>query len=87
MKLQAQEARKNAWIMAATWKLVGERVSARWYLEKDQTLIRRLGRAIRASLTTDRRRQEEKAGAEVESLMGADPPFTLGVLAPDKGVV
>ena len=42
---------------------------------KDQTLIRRLGRAIKASMTTDRRRQAEEAGAEVEALVGADPPL------------
>ena len=53
---------ENAWISAATWRLVDERVSARQDLAKDQTLIRRLGRAIRASLATDRRRLAEKAG-------------------------
>ena len=43
--------------------------------EKDQTLIWRLGRAIRASMTTDRRRRAEEEGAEVEALVGADPPL------------
>ena len=61
-KLWAQEARKNAWISAITWRLVNERVSARRDLAKDRALIRRLGRAIRASLKMGRRRREEEAG-------------------------
>ena len=59
--------------MAATWRLVDERVSARRDPAKGQTIIRRLGRAIKASLTTDRRRQAEEAGEEVEELVGAYP--------------
>ena len=43
---------------------------------KDQTLIRRLGCAIKASMSTDRRSQEEEAGAEVEAPVGADPHLT-----------
>ena len=74
-KAQAREARRNEWISAATWRLVDERVSARRYPEKGRTIIRRLGRAIKASLTTDRRRQAEEAGSEVEALVGADPPL------------
>ena len=35
----AREARKNAWISAATWRLVYERASARRDLTKDQALI------------------------------------------------
>ena len=41
--------------------------------EKVQTIIRRLVCATKASLTADRRRCAEEAGAEVEALMGADP--------------
>ena len=41
-------------------------------LAKDQTLIWRLGRAIKARLTMDRRRWIEEVGEEVEALMGAD---------------
>ena len=44
-KPRAREARKNEWISAATWRLVDERVSALRDPAKDQTLIRRLGRA------------------------------------------
>ena len=74
-KPRAREARKNAWISAATWRLVDERVSALRDLAKYQTLIWRLGRSIRAILTTDRRRRTEEAGAEVEALLGSDPPL------------
>ena len=55
-KAQAREARRHEWILAATWRLVDERVSARRDTAKGQTIIRRLGRAIKESLTTDRRR-------------------------------
>ena len=55
-KPRAQEARKNAWISATMWRLVDERVSTRRDLEKYQALVRRLGRAIRMSLRTDRKR-------------------------------
>ena len=37
-----------------------------------QTRIRRLGRAIRASLQGDRKRRVEAAGQEVETLLGED---------------
>ena len=46
----AREARKNAWILAATWILADERVSARRDIAKDQALSWRMGRAIKASL-------------------------------------
>ena len=36
--------------------------------------IRRLGRAIRASLKGDRKRRVKTAGQEVETLLGEDPP-------------
>ena len=61
--------------MATTWRLVNERVSTRRDLEKDWDLIWRLGRAIRASLRTDRKRQTEEVGEEVEALLGPDPPL------------
>ena len=71
----AKEAMKNAWILAATWILVDKRVSAFRDLAKDQALIRRLGRAIKASLRDDRRRRAERTGEEAESLMRSDPPL------------
>ena len=73
--LLAREARKNAWISASTSRLVDKRVSARQDIAKDQALIRRLGRAIKASLRGDRKRRAEKAGAEVETLMMSDRPL------------
>ena len=61
--------------METTWRLVDERVSARRDIAKYQALIRRLGHAIRASLRTDRKRWAEEAGAEVEALLGSNPPL------------
>ena len=74
-KPQAREARKNAWMLAETWRLVENRFSTRQDLAKDQALLRRLSPAIQASLTTDRRRQAEEAGEELEALFGSDPPM------------
>ena len=86
-KPRAWEAQKNAWILATTWRLINERVSARRDIAKDHDLIRRLGRAIRAVLRTDRKRRAEEAEAEVEALLGLDPPSAPGSLAPDQGMV
>ena len=72
-KPQDQDARENAWISEATWRLVGERVSACQYSAKDQSLIRRLGRAIAGILKGDKIQQAEEAVAEVEKLLGLDP--------------
>ena len=74
-KPRAQEAWKNERISAERRKLVNKRVSALRDPAKDQSLIRRLGCAIKASLTTDRIRRAEEARAEVEALVGADPPL------------
>ena len=61
--------------MTETWRLVNKRVSARRDPAKGQTIISRLVRAIKASLTADRIRRAEEAGAEFEALVGADPPL------------
>ena len=71
----AREARKNAWILAATWRLVNERVSTRRYITKDQALIWRLVRVVKAILREDIQQRADEAGAEVEALMGSDPPL------------
>ena len=55
------------------WRLVNERVSTRRDPAKGQAIKRRLGRAIKESLVADRRRRVDKAGAEVEALVGAYP--------------
>ena len=65
-----RESRKNAWILVSMWILVNERVSACRDLAKDQSLIWRLGRAIKSSLQDDRQRRAKEVGAEVEALMG-----------------
>ena len=74
-KPKAWNAQKNAWISEAMWRLVDERVSARWDPARYQYLIRRLGRAIVASLKVDRRQRAEEASEEVEKLLGTDPPL------------
>ena len=79
-KTKAREARKNAWVLAATWRLVYERVSARQDPARDQSLIQRLGRTINASLREYRHRRTEEAGEDVERLLGADPPPSTGKL-------
>ena len=68
-------ARKNAWILEAPWILVDKRISVHQDPAKDQVFIWRLSRAIAASLRDNRRRQAEEAGAEVEVLLGSDPPL------------
>ena len=75
LKPLARDARKNAWILEASWILLDKRVSARRDPAKDQNLIWRLSRAIEASLSDNRRRQAEELGAEVEALLGSDPPL------------
>ena len=84
-KSWAREAQRNEWILAATWILFDERVSARQYPEEGHTITRRLGHAIKASFTTDSRRRAEEAGAEVEALVGADPPLIQEVWHRIKG--
>ena len=61
--------------MTEAWRLVDERVSALRDSAKGQAVRRRLRRAIKASLTADRRRRAEEAGAEVEALVGEEPPL------------
>ena len=72
--MYARERRKNDWISEETWRLVDERVSAR-RKTKDQARIRRLSRAIAASLKGDRKRRVETEGEEVETLLGEDLPI------------
>ena len=61
--------------MEETRRLVDERVSARRDPRKGKGLKRRLGRAVKASLTADRKERAEEAGAEMEALVWADPPL------------
>ena len=74
-KARVREARRNEWILTETWRLIDKRVSARRDPTKGQVIKRRLGRAIKASLSADRRRRADEAGAEVDTLLGADPPL------------
>ena len=54
LKPQAHDARENAWILEATWRLVDERVSVRRDTTSYQSLTWRLGRAIAVRLKGDR---------------------------------
>ena len=56
LKVRGQEARRNEWISVAMWRIIDEIVSEHQDPAKGQKITRRLGRAIKASLTTDRRR-------------------------------
>ena len=59
---KARGARKNAWILETTWRLVDERVSVHRYPARYQSLIRRSGCAIAGILKGDQRRRAEEAG-------------------------
>ena len=75
MKPRVREARKNYWIMEATWRLVYTRVSACRYLERYQSLIRCLARTINTSLKAYRRWRTEETGGEIETLLTSYPPL------------
>ena len=72
-KPHSREQHRNARISDETWKLVDERVTVR-RKPRAKTEMRRLGRAIQASLKGDQRRRVEEAGTAVEALLGEDPP-------------
>ena len=86
-RTKPQEARRNAWISAETWRLIDKRVSARPDQRYGTLYRRRLGKAVQASLAADRRRRFEEAGAEVEALVKADPPLIQFGVVPPSGVV
>ena len=70
-----REARRNAWISAETWRLIDERVSAFRNPRYGMLYSLRMGKEVQASLAADRRRRAEEAGAEVETLVKAEPPL------------
>ena len=72
-KPHEREKHRNAWISDETWRLADERVLARRGA-RVRARLRRLGRAVRASLKGDRRQRVEDAGKDVEALLGEDPP-------------
>ena len=57
-----QEARRNAWISAETWRLIDKRVSTRRDPRYGKADRRRLVKEIKESLAQDRRRSTEEAG-------------------------
>ena len=72
---QPREARRNAWISETTWRLIDKIVSARLDPRYEQAFTRRIGKEVKKSLAEDRKRRADKAGAEVEALVKADPPL------------
>ena len=72
-KPQPREQHRNAWISEETWRLVDERVTMR-RKARAWMGMRRLGRAIQASLKGDRRRRMEEVVSAVETLLKEDPP-------------
>ena len=74
-KAQRRAARRNMWKSEETWRLINKRVSVRQDPRKGQAIKRQLGRAVKAILAADRKWITEEAGAEVEALVGADPPL------------
>ena len=83
-KPHKREKHRNVWISDDAWRLADKRVSARrgarvW------ARLRRLGRAVRASLEGYRRRRVEDLGKDVEALLGEDPPNAKEVWRRMKG--
>ena len=72
-KPKSQKARKNACILADTWRLVDTRISARRYPTHDQAPIRRLRCAINETLKADQRRSTVDSGGKIEALLASDP--------------
>ena len=72
-KPHEREKHRILWISDETWRLADKRVSARRGT-RVRARLRRLGRAVRASLKGDRRRRVEEVGKDVEALLGEDPP-------------
>ena len=60
-KPHEREKHRNAWISDETWRLADERVSVKRGT-RVRARLRRLGRAVRASLEGDRKRRVEDAG-------------------------
>ena len=71
---QAWEARKNVLISEDTLKLINERVSTGQEPAQIQSILRRLGQAINASLKEDRIWRTEESGGAIEKLPGAYTP-------------
>ena len=84
-KPKAREARRNYWIPEAMWRIIDERVSARWYPAQYQAIIRRLGCAINEILKEDCQQRTKYVEGKIEALLGADPPppHPQGILEPD----
>ena len=62
-RAKPREARRNALILAETWRLIDERVSARQDPRYGTVYRRRMGKAVQVSLAADRWRRADEAGA------------------------
>ena len=74
LKQEKLASHHNSWILAETWRLVDERVSARREPGRDHQRIRRLGRAIQATLKGERRHWAVTAGEDVKRILSVHPP-------------
>ena len=84
LKPKPRETHQNAWISEETWRLVDERVTMR-RKSRARTGLRRIGRAIQASLKGDRKRRVEEAGTAIEGILQEDPPNGRGAWRRMKG--
>ena len=84
LKPQPREQQQNAWISEETWWLVNEWVTMR-RKTRARTGLRRLGRAIQASLKGDQKWQVEEAGTAIEGMRQEDPPNARGAWRRMKG--
>ena len=84
LKPQPREQHRNAWISEETWRLVDKRVTMR-RKSRARTGLRKLGRAIQASMKGDRKRRVGEAGTAVESMLQEDSPNARGAWRRMKG--
>ena len=86
-KLRAREARKNAWILAKTCRLVNKRVFALRYIAKYQALILEVGPCHKGKLAGGQKMASRGGGSGGGETVGVVPPTSRVSLAPDQGVV
>ena len=85
-KTKAWEARKNAWILEDTWRIIDTRVSVHQHPARNQSLIRRLGCHTTTMIKADRWRQTETDGGDIKNT-DIGPPPCKGSMEQDEGVV
>ena len=73
-KISPRARRRNERISAELWRLSDTRMAVQREPQRNQCLIRDLGRKARVVLKVDRQLLAETAGMEVEALLLLDPP-------------